>query len=1053
MARSLLLTLIVCLLPGFSQGQGEACDLTTLPSALLVQEGSANGTTLLTLPLQDSVELVRFKSPQPPPFIGFTQGTLYLNDSFRLDDQQELCDDFLNQGLQWKVFLRCKDQFQTRTITINVNLTDDFPPQFTTTFRSQIQEMTMVNSEVLLVHSNQVIDRDCGDNPQLGSSIFNIEAGNTDEAFALPNPRAGKIVVNRLLDYENGDTHFLLNLSVSDASRPERKSYTTVNVTVIDIDDSDPVFDHRHYVLHVQEEDTSSVGVWLSTEPPISVSDPDENVAVPDPLTISLYNSSDTSLVEVNSSTGQISLKRTFDRELLPSFFLVLKVQQTISAWRSSTATVTVVLDDVNDHPPLFTRPLYDVTVAEHSPAGTSVALVLATDADVGDNANFSYSLLSGEEVFSLAEQRLGQEVYGLLTVRNASLLDRELTPQINVTIGTEQLAGTPSVGCLQDNCQARVRVTLQDINDNNPVFDQASYVFHTNDSGAASSPGTVSAKDADSGPNGDVIYAISELGADRCDDVTIDARSGDISLAHYVTQACSVFVTACDNPVDPSQSRCSTVPVQILTDNTDEVVVLEAPLPPRSLLPVKAALERELGAVLGARVNIRHVSPASVANRSSVYISATNSSSQETLTSETLHTLIEGNREAITAVFERYLVVISPPEDKAEKEEEEEMFSPLIIAFIVIVAVLLVTVIAALVFLVKSRRRLKKQRRLLEKFSAVSPIYDNPDSSRPRNGAGTTNPGNNNNTTHDNTTTTSTTTANSNIHDNNTTSLAHISGSTVSGTTVAERGGRPDTLPHTADDDVSRDREVRAVTETDSGLPSDREAEVEQNGDRLSSQEVTPVTARKEAPLNGGAYLHGSPGHVATRQGTSGSQNSYNDATSRWPHDQEVREGAAPSLDPEKGGTFQHRVTHNTPLENRGDQHSQPTSRRVRSPTDAEDTDPTQASKPGKEPRPAVSPLNPSPSTHGVGEDDDGVPEEPEPDYAKKVRFSGGVAPAEDNGDGGRGEVKEGQTCGTGTADAGDRVAPPSTLPNSSGQSADSAATFWSEDEEITAF
>lgn len=49
---------------------------------------------------------------------------------------------------------------------------------------------------------------------------------------------------------------------------------------------------------------------------------------------------------------------------------------------KSATASVTVVIQDVNDNDPSFQPPQYEVELAEDEPPGTPVVTVTATDAD-----------------------------------------------------------------------------------------------------------------------------------------------------------------------------------------------------------------------------------------------------------------------------------------------------------------------------------------------------------------------------------------------------------------------------------------------------------------------------------------------------------------------------------------------------------------------------------------------------------------------------------------------------------------------------------------------
>ena len=60
--------------------------------------------------------------------------------------------------------------------------------------------------------------------------------------------------------------------------------------------------------------------------------------------------------------------------------------QGTTPGQNSATATVTVLLSDVNDNDPVITG-IYDYTEAEDTAVGTVLFQITATDADSGDNA------------------------------------------------------------------------------------------------------------------------------------------------------------------------------------------------------------------------------------------------------------------------------------------------------------------------------------------------------------------------------------------------------------------------------------------------------------------------------------------------------------------------------------------------------------------------------------------------------------------------------------------------------------------------------------------
>lgn len=59
----------------------------------------------------------------------------------------------------------------------------------------------------------------------------------------------------------------------------------------------------------------------------------------------------------------------------------------------TASAVVTVLIEDINDHAPVFTQSLYRAVMSESYPVGTSIISISATDQDVGSNARLLYSL------------------------------------------------------------------------------------------------------------------------------------------------------------------------------------------------------------------------------------------------------------------------------------------------------------------------------------------------------------------------------------------------------------------------------------------------------------------------------------------------------------------------------------------------------------------------------------------------------------------------------------------------------------------------------------
>ena len=69
----------------------------------------------------------------------------------------------------------------------------------------------------------------------------------------------------------------------------------------------------------------------------------------------------------------------------------------------TASATVTIRVTDVNDHPPQFTQSVYRATMSENYDRGASITSVSATDKDIGINAKLTYILKEQDrEYFSI---------------------------------------------------------------------------------------------------------------------------------------------------------------------------------------------------------------------------------------------------------------------------------------------------------------------------------------------------------------------------------------------------------------------------------------------------------------------------------------------------------------------------------------------------------------------------------------------------------------------------------------------------------------------------
>ena len=148
-------------------------------------------------------------------------------------------------------------------------------------------------------------------------------------------------------------------------------------------------------------------------------------------------------------------------------------------AARTSQTVVHVTVADANDNAPRFSRDQYAFEVVENSAPGTPVGRVVATDADDGANGRVQYRLDGLPEVPGSPPLLHIDAGSGEISTRGK--IDRESLPA-SVRDGRPlELVATAvdgGDGAARRTATAAVRVTVLDVDDRAPQFDNDLYVF-----------------------------------------------------------------------------------------------------------------------------------------------------------------------------------------------------------------------------------------------------------------------------------------------------------------------------------------------------------------------------------------------------------------------------------------------------------------------------------------------------------------------------------------------------------------------------------------------
>ncbi|XP_040463255.1 protocadherin-15 isoform X1 [Falco naumanni] len=323
------------------------------------------------------------------------------------------------------------------------------------------------------------VDADEGPNGQI---VYEILAG--DQGDFIINDRTGLITIAPGVVLSVGRS-YALTVKASDSAPPaqRRSSIATVYIEVLPPNNqSPPRFPQLMYSLEVSE--AMRVGAILLN---LQAFDREG-----DPIRYLIQNGDPQQVFNLSQSSGLLALGKPLDRESTDRYILIV----TASDGRpdgTSTATVNIVVTDVNDNGPVFDMFLpKNLSVVEEE-ANAFVGQVRATDADAGVNGQVHYSLANFNNLFRITSNG---------SIYTSVKLNREIRDYYELIVEATDGAADPRRSTLT------LAIKVLDIDDNSPVFTNASYTVCVPEN---LPPGTVflriEAKDIDLGS--DVNYRI----------------------------------------------------------------------------------------------------------------------------------------------------------------------------------------------------------------------------------------------------------------------------------------------------------------------------------------------------------------------------------------------------------------------------------------------------------------------------------------------------------------------------------------------------------------
>ncbi|XP_053812609.1 protocadherin alpha-6-like [Vidua chalybeata] len=285
--------------------------------------------------------------------------------------------------------------------------------------------------------------------------------------------------------------------------------------------------------------------------------------------------------VEVSGASGALLVSSRLDREELCGKSAPCALRLEVLLERPLRVFhVELEVTDINDNAPIFPAARKNISITELTTLpGSRFPLEGATDADIGANAQLSYTL-SPSEHFSLDLQKTEEDGESLFLVLRKSL-DRETIP-VHRLVLTASDGGRPSLTGTME-----LVISVLDVNDNMPQFNQTVYKVQLPENAER---GTLvirlNATDLDEGVNSNISYSLQTLSPQNGRDVfRIDKNSGEIHLTGDLDfEDVSLYrlqVDATDKGTPPLSGHCKVVlEVLDVNDNAPEVWVTSLSVP-----------------------------------------------------------------------------------------------------------------------------------------------------------------------------------------------------------------------------------------------------------------------------------------------------------------------------------------------------------------------------------------------------------------------------------------------------------------------------------------
>ena len=320
-------------------------------------------------------------------------------------------------GLHVEVNISLSDGDKSHTVYEMVIVTvidvNEFEPYFNNTpYNTSISDTAKAGDNVLTITAS---DRDVSNN----DVTYALYGGQGD--FIIDR-KTGEITVAKHAELNYGrKSRYNMTVLVQDSGSPPKTNSTDVIVHLIETNAGPPVFTKTHYNFTFEENDK-----WVRNNVIAHDTDGVE-------YTIISHDDDDKFLLD--KDTGMITLAHgiMLDYENRSDYSLIVKATDKATFNKSSTATITIKVKDINEAPEIMINPK-NVFKEINSTKGAEVMQIGGSDPDTNPNFNnLTYSLKEDRPSYFAIDK-----VTGKITVNHR--LAKTGNFSLNVTVSDGEL-------------------------------------------------------------------------------------------------------------------------------------------------------------------------------------------------------------------------------------------------------------------------------------------------------------------------------------------------------------------------------------------------------------------------------------------------------------------------------------------------------------------------------------------------------------------------------------------------------------------------------------